>query len=449
MRRILIIDDEQASSRTLKLHFNNCGFDVETAGDAEEGLAYIKTEQFDLVISDIRMPGRDGLSLLNEVHELMPELPVIMITAFQDLDSTVAAMRGGAIDYVPKPIDIEELEAAIDRVFVNDTNQSGDDFILSSDNKTDLVVGRSSGMQDVFKLIGTASQNRVNVLIYGELGTMKEATARAIHNAGPYADEQFVAVNCSSFLNALQESELYDQKNEDSFGPEDERTSKLNSVGEGTLFLDKVNELSSNHQNKLLRLLEENKYSPVDVPRLMGATCRFILSSDIDLSEDVAKGHFRKDLYYRLSALSIYIPPLRERKEDIPFLIERLINKINKDAGKAIKRVSSDCMDILVAYDWSGDVRHLENVLMKVIVIASGDTLNTLLLPDEIVNGKKSSAPAIQQSSGKTLKELERQHIHAVLTATGWHKGKACGILGISRPRLDRRIDEFRFVREK
>ncbi|NQU56051.1 MAG: sigma-54-dependent Fis family transcriptional regulator [Rhodospirillales bacterium] len=452
MTRILVIDDEQASCRTLKLHFEDRGFQVETAGDAEEGLAFIKSQPFDLVISDIRMPGRDGLSLLKEVRELLPELPFIMITAFQDLDSTVAAMRGGAVDYVPKPIDLEELEAAVDKAVIKNVDQSSDDILLALDDKSGIIVGRSPGIQDVFKLIGIASQNRVNVLIQGEPATGKEAVARAIHDAGIVAaiDKPFVTVNCSSSDDAFLEGELFGCENGDSSGAIGSRPGQIGLVGEGTLFVDEVNVLSAHLQGKLLRLLEDNQYTPVGGARPINAACRFILASNEDLAQLVAVGRFREDLYYRLGAFTIAIPPLRERREDIPLLIERLINKINREAGKIIRRVPSDCMDVLVAYGWPGNVRQLENILMKAIVIAPGDALSLSLLPEEIISGKQFSSSsdfADEKISVMSLKELEREHIHSVLIATGWHKGKACKILGISRPRLERRIDEFGFVR--
>jgi DNA-binding NtrC family response regulator len=449
MTHILVIDDEPASCRTLKLHFEDRGFSVETAGAVDEGMAFIKSQPFDLVISDIRMPGRDGFSLLEEVRDLKPELPVIMITAFQDLDSTVAAMRGGAVDYVPKPIDLEELEAAVDKAVINSAEESGDDIVFGEEDKSGVVVGRSPGMQEVFKLIGIASQNRVNVLIDGETGTGKEAVARAIHNAGTIAEKPFVAVNCSSQVESFLESELFGHENAGFSGAEGKRDGKVSLASEGTLYLGEINGLSPHLQGKLLRLLEDNDFTPLGATLPQRATCRFIVASDAELGGEVAAGRFREDLYYRLGVFSITLPPLRQRREDIPMLVERLVNKISKEACKTIRRIPSDCMDILVRYDWPGNVRQLENVLMKATVVAPGDALNANLLPEEIVTGKKPAISAQEIVSGQTLKELERDHIHSVLVATGWHKGKACQILGISRPRLDRRIDEFGFVRDE
>ncbi|MBC8269696.1 MAG: sigma-54-dependent Fis family transcriptional regulator, partial [Rhodospirillaceae bacterium] len=294
-----------------------------------------------------------------------------------------------------------------------------------------------------------ASQNRVNVLIEGETGTGKEAVARAIHNVGASADKPFIAINCTSPVETFLESELFGHENGVFSGAEGKRDGKISLALDGTLYLGEVDALSPHLQGKLLRLLEDNNYTPVGATLPQRATCRFIVASDVDLGREVAAKRFREDLYYRLGVFSISIPPLRERSEDIPMLVERLVNKISKEACKTIRRIPSESMDILVKYDWPGNVRQLENVLMKATVIAPGDALNANLLPEEIICGKKPSLSSVDKSPGKTLKELERDHIHSVLVATSWHKGKACDILGISRPRLDRRIDEFGFTRNE
>lgn len=448
MARLLVIDDEQASCRTLKLHFEQRGFDVETASGADEGLAVLSDDSFDLVISDIRMPGRDGLSLLGEIHQKTPDLPVIMITAFQDLDSTVAAMHGGAVDYVPKPIDLDELEAAVDRALRSQTGHSGDDIVFDQSDATGTIVGRSAAMQEVFKQIGIASQNRVNILIQGESGSGKEVIARAIHKVGTDADKLFVAVNCSSLVETFLESELFGHEVGAFSEANNERTGKVALAGEGTLFLDEANELSPHLQSKLLRLLEDREYTPIGGTREMNSQARYIVSTNVDLASLVAEGRFREDLYYRLGVFTISIPPLRERTEDIPLLVEHLLNKINRETRKNINRVPSELMELLIAYDWPGNVRQLENVLMKAVVMASGDVLSVSYLPDEIVSGGKSSDHPTSVDSQKTLKELERSHILSALTETGWHKGRTCKILGISRPRLERRIAEFGFTRD-
>ncbi|MDP6708392.1 MAG: sigma-54 dependent transcriptional regulator [Alphaproteobacteria bacterium] len=451
MPRILVIDDEEASCRTLKLHFDERGFDVETALSAVEGLEKLEGRPADVVISDIRMPGRDGLSLLGEIQSRYAGLPVIMITAYQDLESTVAAMHAGAVDYVPKPIDLEELEAAVDRAVALRADEGDDGLVVDSGAAAGTIIGRSRGMKEVFKSIGMVSQSRVTVLILGESGTGKELVARAIHKASPDAAQPFVAVNCAALVETLLESEMFGHERGAFTGAVASRKGKVELAGEGALFLDEVSELSPRMQGKLLRLLEEREYSPVGSTATKISKARFITATNVDLTERVRVGEFREDLFYRLNVVNIQLPPLRERPGDIPVLVEHLLKKINREVRKGVRRVPSEVLDTLIAYTWPGNVRQLENVLMKAVVLAQGDVLNLADLPDEISGDRTADSAAIrtepetgrEAGSGASLKDVERHHIERVLASTSWHKGRACQILGISRPRLERRIREY------
>jgi DNA-binding NtrC family response regulator len=448
MPRLLIIDDEAASCRTLKLHFTQRGFDVDTALSADEGLSKLEALAADVLISDIRMPDRDGLSLLEELRHRYPGLPVIMITAFQDLESTVAAMHGGAVDYVPKPIDLEELEAAVDRAISLRAAHAGDGLVLDSATAAGTIIGRSRAMQEVFKSIGMVSQSRVTVLVLGESGTGKELVARAIHRASPDAEEPFVAVNCAALVETLLESEMFGHERGAFTGAVATRKGKVDLAGEGTLFLDEVSELSPRMQGKLLRLLEEREYSPVGSTATKISRARFTTATNVNLAERVRNGEFREDLYYRLNVVNIRVPPLRERREDISLLVEHILKKIHREIHKGIRRVPSPVMDALVAYAWPGNVRQLENVLMKAVVLAQGDVLNIADLPPEIAREEPATTGAAAEigpgpTSAASLKDVERDHIKQVLASTGWNKGRACEILGISRPRLERRIREY------
>jgi len=451
MARLLIIDDEAASCRTLKLHFSHMGYEVETAHSADEGLAKLTLKPADVVISDIRMPGRDGFSLLAEVQEKFPGLPVIMITAFHDLDSTVAAMHGGAVDYILKPIDIEELENAVVSAENSKISDGDDDALLVDGAKTSMtIIGRSTQIKDVFKQIGMVSQSRVTALILGESGTGKELVAKSIHNASPERDEPFIAINCAALVETLLESEMFGHEKGAFTGAVSARKGKVEIAGEGTLFLDEIAELSPRMQGKLLRLLEEREYTPVGGNKLLKSKARFITATNVDLLDMVAAGGFREDLYYRLNVVSVNLPPLRERVGDIPLLVEHLLKKINKDIHKKIRRVPADVMDALINYSWPGNIRQLENILMKAVVMAQGDSLNFTHLPTEVTGSKISGLYTeasidnpVPMGATASLKDLEREHILRVLASTGWHKGKACKTLGISRPKLERRIQEF------
>ena len=300
-------------------------------------------------------------------------------------------------------------------------------------------------MKEVFKSIGMVSQSRVTVLVLGESGTGKELVARAVHRASPDAAAPFIAVNCAALVETLLESEMFGHERGAFTGAVSARKGKVELAGTGTLFLDEIGELSPRMQGKLLRLLEEREYSPVGSGKTLRSDARFITATNLDLAARVKEGEFREDLYYRLHVVNLGLPPLRERLDDVGPLVEHLLRRINREVRKGIRRVTSDVMDALIAFDWPGNVRQLENVLMKAVVMAQGDTLTLADLPAEIAAGRTNGEGA--ETGGETghmsLKDIERRHIEEVLASTGWHKGRACEILGISRPRLERRLREF------
>ncbi len=435
------------------MYFGERGYDVAVATGVDDGLVSLADEGADVVISDIRMPSRNGFELLDEIGERFMAVPVIMMTAFQDLESTVAAMQGGAVDYVPKPIDLEELEAAVERALEMRSEDDVDGLVVDLHDSAGLIVGISRPMKDLFKSIGMVSQSRVTVLIYGESGTGKELTARAIHAASQEFGHPFVAVNCAALVETLLESEMFGHEKGAFTGAMNARKGKVEMAGDGTLFLDEISELSPRMQGKLLRLLEEREYSPVGSNDTLISDARFITATNTNLAKLVEAGKFREDLYYRLNVVNIVVPPLRERREDIPPLVGHLLNKINREIHKCIRRVPSDVMDALVAYDWPGNVRQLENTLMKAVVLAQGHVLTPQQLPEEIFAGRETppeQSTTIENTGADdecvSLKQIERDHIQRVLARTGWHKGQACEILGISRPRLDRRIKEYDLI---
>lgn len=456
MTKILIVDDDESSSRTLKLYFSSQGYEVETASNAADGFAAVTIEAPDLLVSDICMPEEDGLSFMKRVHVICPNLPVIMITAFQDMDSTVSAMKSGAVDYIHKPIDIEELKTAVVHALASNHHHEDDALVLDSTDASGMIIGRSRLMKEVFKSIGLVSQSRVTVLIRGESGTGKEMVARAIHKASDDAVKPFVSVNCAALVETLLESEMFGHEKGSFTGAVNAHKGKVELAGDGTLFLDEIGELSPRLQGKLLRLLEEREYSPVGGSQIKLCKARFVTATNVDLEEKVSSGEFREDLYYRLNVFSMYLPALRDHREDIPSLVEHLLKKIRAEACREIKRVPNDVLEALSRYDWPGNVRQLENVLLKAVVTAQGDTLTMGHLPPKIAETKYSEKgpteatipmiPVDDEAVGptsKSLKMIEREHIIQVLDSTGWHKGKTCEILGISRPKLDRRIVEY------
>jgi len=451
MARILITDDDSAIRRSLELHYRELGHEVITAANARDAMIHIEAAPPDAVISDIRMPGEDGIQLLGRIRERFPELPVIIMTAYQDLDSTVSAMQGGAVDYVPKPIDIDEMNAALARALGDAAaggDGSGEDrdntLILEPGDGSTVIVGLSPAMQNVFKQIALVSQSRATVLIEGESGTGKELVARAIHEASANAAAPFMAVNCAALVEDLLESEMFGHARGAFTGAVSVHKGKLEMVGSGTLFLDEIAELSPAMQGKLLRALEAREYTPVGSTEVKTSDARFVAATNADLAGRVADGQFREDLYYRLKVMQIETPPLRARRICIPALCNHLLLRINRDLQRRIKGVTGEAMDCLMAYPWPGNVRELENVLMKAAVVERGPMINALSLPDEIREfSGPEPAPQEAETEIVSLKEMERRHIRQVLQHTGWHKGRACEILGISRPKLQRHIEEF------
>lgn len=450
MVHVLVVDDDKAICQTLRTHYQKRGYTVSVAHSAEDALAVLlHSRNIDAIISDIRLPEKSGLDLLTEVKGQRSGLPVIMVTAFHDLEMTVAAMQRGASDYVPKPIDLTELDIAVERALLTKPSLRTEHDMAVVIGATDVsrtqIIGQSFVMKELFKSIGLIAQTRVTALILGESGTGKELVARAVHNASAEKTLPFVAVNCAALVDSLLESELFGHEKGAFTGAVTSHKGKIEQVGEGTLFLDEVAELSPLIQGKLLRVLEAREYCPVGGSQIRYSAARFIAATNVDLKARVELGAFREDLYYRLNVATINLPALRDRREDIPSLVEFLIRKINKNLKKNIRQVSGEAMKCLLEYSWPGNVRQLENALMKAAVMERGDTLTADRLAPEI--RERSSADAINQNSlvGQlcSLRDVERDHISRVLTRTGWHKGKACEILGISRPTLERRILEF------
>jgi DNA-binding NtrC family response regulator len=449
MPHILIVDDDLAIRQTLKVHFRHQGFEVSLASTAEEGIALAASGLVDVVVSDIRLPVQNGLWLLREVKQRRPHLPVIMITAFHDLEMTVEAMQAGATDYVPKPIDLDELTPAVERALSRGHSASDGALVLGPpDTSRSQLIGQSFAMKEVFKSIALVAQSRVTVLLLGESGTGKEIVARAIHNASKDRQLPYIAINCAALVETLLESELFGHERGAFTGAANAHKGKIEQVGEGTLFLDEIAELSPAIQGKMLRILEEREYSPVGGTKVKKSDARFIAATNVHLEDRVSAGSFREDLYYRLNVATIHLPPLRERRGDIPLLVEFLLKKINRDLQKSIRRVSGETMACLQAFSWPGNVRQLENVLMKAAVMERGDTLTTEHMPSVVGAQKRSTDPELSTPAQSlcSLRELERDYITRVLTSTGWHKGKTCEILHISRPKLERRIREFGLV---
>lgn len=449
MKKILIIDDDQSIRKTLSNYLKKLNYEVFSAENGLQGIEIIKTEHPDLVITDIHMPEADGFEVLKRVKEIDDNTHVIIITAFDDMHSTVKAMQLGAYDYIEKPLEIDKLKITINRALENKEMSErltsfiplGSQLFNSKQQLESTLIGKTSGMKEVYKKIGQVSSNRVTVLIEGESGTGKELVARAIHYSGITKDQPFIPVNCTALTESLLESELFGHVKGAFTGSIRDKKGKFEIAGEGTIFLDEISEISHNLQVKLLRVLQQKEFEPVGGESLVPIKARIIAATNKDLNSLVREGKFREDLYYRLRVVYINVPPLRDRIQDIPLLISHFLAKINNELHKNVNKVPNEAMDMLKNHYWIGNVRELENTLMQAVVLSKDDVLNkeNILLGSQSF-GENENSPV----QFVTLEEVERKHIKNVLDALAWDKNKAQKILGISMPTLYSKIETYK-----
>ncbi|MCE5263012.1 MAG: sigma-54 dependent transcriptional regulator [Deltaproteobacteria bacterium] len=453
--KILVIDDDRSICETLELYLTEEGYEVVTAATGTEGLNKYVESPPDVVILDIRLPDVDGFTVLEDLREEDENVKVIMITAHHDMDSTITAMKSGAFDYIHKPVNVDELDMAIRKALKSREMEKKIDGLLMEPSrhfKVGDIIGSGKEMRDIFKMIGTVSQSRTTVLIQGESGTGKELIAKVIHhNTSP--DEPYIAVNCSAIVETLLESELFGHEKGSFTGAISRKQGKFELARYGSVFLDEISEMSINLQAKLLRVLQEMEFERVGGKDRIRVNARIIAATNKDLRTLVREGKFRDDLFYRLNIVAITIPPLRERTEDIPALIEYLLAKINIDLHKRILGVSDEMMRIFLAYRWPGNVRELENLLVRATVVAKGQVLIRGDFPElmeepgavqpERADGRKTDG------SLPTLDDVEEQYIRKVIRESGKNKGEICEILGISRPTFERKLEKYGIVFEK
>ena len=458
MPEILIIDDDDSICETLKLYLTEDGYEVHTALTGTDGLNKAVEVSPNIVILDIDLPDIDGFTILEDLRNENEDIKVIMIAAHHDMDTTIRAMKEGAFDYISKPINMNELNTAIKKALtILEVEEKIECHLMgpSKDFKVGEIIGTGKEMREIFKTIGIVSQSRTTVLIQGESGTGKELIARVIHN-NTLSDEPYVAVNCSAIVDTLLESELFGHEKGSFTGAISKKSGKFELARYGTVFLDEISEMSVSLQAKLLRVLQEMEFERVGGKNRIKVNARIIAATNKNLKKLVREGKFRDDLYYRLNVVSINIPPLRERKEDIPPLVDYLIEKINRDLHKRIVGISEEMMNIFMKYSWRGNVRELENFLVRAAVMTKGQVLRREDFSDlsENFNDSEVQGKGLSKENGKdnedfelcTLDEIEERYIRGVIKRTGKNKGEVCEILGISRPTLERKLEKYRII---
>jgi DNA-binding NtrC family response regulator len=429
-QRVLIVDDDDAIRTSTAESLARAGREVRSAESATAALAGLDRWRPDIVLSDVRMPGMDGLELLQLLQERVPDADVIMMTAFDDMPTVVSAMRAGAVEFLVKPLDLGELRQTVDRLFADRAERAGRDQAEDAP-ALDILVGRDPRMIQTFKLIGQAAMVRSTVLIRGESGTGKELVARAIHSNSPQASAPFVPVNCAALPATLLESELFGHVRGSFTGAVGDRQGRFALAGKGTIFLDEIGDTSLEFQTKLLRVLQDREYQPVGSEKTSHTDARVIAATHRALETMIAEGKFREDLYYRLRVVEIQLPPLRARAGDVPLLAQQLVSRACDAMECDPVTLSEEALRTLAAHTWPGNVRELENCLVRAVVLARGGVIR----PEHLTltaAGNGHDSPLL------TLEDAERDHIARVLAATGHQKTRTAEILGVSRPRLDR-----------
>ncbi len=426
-QRILVVDDDTDALEVYRTRLVHAGFEVETAESAEKALARVAAFKPGLVVTDVRMSGMTGLELLERIREGMSDVDVVVMTAHEDMETAVSAMKAGAFDFLVKPVDPKGLQALAERCFREQRLEDEGEGEALEVLPGARLVGSDPRMIDIYKTIGVLARNRAAVLIRGDTGTGKEVIARAIHEHSAQADQPFIAVNCTALADTLLESELFGHVKGAFTGATSSRKGYFELAGAGTIFLDEIGDTSPEFQTKLLRVLQERHFYPVGGEAPMRTEARVIAATHQPMEQLVEEGTFRDDLYFRLKVVEIYVPPLRERVGDIELVANALLGRIREETHRDVRRISDDAVARLKSHPWPGNVRELENALMRAALIARG----TVIGADHLMLGEDEAT-----DGDLTLATAARRHVQDVLTRAGGDEGAAAKLLGITRKQL-------------
>jgi len=457
MDNVIIIDDEKSLLDLLSVVFKKEGYGVKTALSAAKAFEIIDREDIDLVVTDIKMPEKDGMEVLRHVRETRPDVPVVMITAYGSINQAVETLKAGALDYVVKPFDVEELKIIVARGLA-ERRLKQENIRLKHDLKErysfENMIGKSRAMQEIYTLIEKVAGTDSTVLVTGESGTGKEMGARAIHFQSGRRDNQFVSINCAALPENLLESELFGHTRGSFTGAVADKKGMFEVATRGTLFLDEVGEMSPWTQVKLLRALQERKVRRVGGTEEIAVDVRIIAATNQDLKKRIQEGKFREELFYRLNVISFDMPPLRKRTEDIPLLVTYFLQKYCDRLGKKTKRFTPEVIGLLEAYAWPGNIRELENVIERIVAIEDRETVTVGCLPKEIISPQKAKHETqyfFEPGFNLTvyLDDVAKNYVSQALTATGGSIQKAAPLLGISYRTMRYLIGKFNLNRAR
>lgn len=444
--KILVVDDEDIIRESLSFVLQKEGYVVSEAENGKVAYEKILQDYFDLVITDIEMPQMKGIELLEKISAFTAQTSVIMITAYGSLETAIKALRNGASDYILKPIEFDELLIKINRIFET-RKLISENRLLKREIQRQYdfanLVGKSSGMMKIFEMIQTVAETESTVLITGNSGTGKELIARAIHYNSKRKGKPFIAVNCGAISENLIESELFGHKRGAFTGAISDKEGFLKAADGGTLFLDEISEMPLNLQVKLLRVIQEKEITPVGTTYSIPINVRFLASTNRNLMEQINEGKFREDLFYRLNVIEINIPSLKDRKEDIPLLVDHFIHKYRNEVGKNVREIEPSALRALMNYDWRGEVRELENIIERAVIFCKTDYISLNDLPIYLQSTRDIQIPEKAGSLEEFIHKIEREYILKALEANNYDKEKVAKVLQLGLSTLYRKIKDY------
>ena len=450
---ILVVDDEKNTREGLAKFLERLDYDVQTATGGEEALRISQKEKPDIVLADLKMPGMDGMTLLEKIKGQLPEASIILLTAYGTVENAVKAMKLGAFHYLTKPVNLEELEFLIKKALTQQSlryeNRELRQELFRERFEEGILIAKSEKMKEVVEMIDRAAPTRSTILLQGESGTGKELLAHRIHQKSPRKDATFLAVHCAALTETLLASELFGHEKGAFTGAVERKLGRFELANGGTLFLDEVAEIPMEMQVKLLRVIQEGEFERVGGTKTIRVDVRLICATNKDLSKEVQEGRFREDLFYRINVILVKIPPLRERRKDIRPLVEHLIRQLSRANSKKIEGIDEDAMRCLENYSWPGNVRELKNVLERMLVLSQEPKLTLLSIPEDLrIPSKNTPEAHSPQRSGRgptesNLQQMEKELIRVRLSECRGNKSHAAQRLGISRRTLYRKIEEY------
>ncbi len=445
--KILVVDDEPSHRQMIKAVLSAEGYEIKEAADGNQAVKAVEEKFHDLILMDIRMPGLSGIEALQKIKDISPGIPVIIMTAYASVNTAIEALKSGAYDYLTKPLDIEELKILVAKALRFQKLEQENIYLKEQlNNRFDFsnIIGRSPAMKQLFETMALVAPSEATVLIAGESGTGKELIANAIHQNSARAQRPFIKVNCAALPETLLESELFGHEKGAFTGATARKQGRFQLAHNSSILLDEIGEMSPTTQAKILRVLQEREFEPIGSTQTIKVDTRVIAATNKNLEEEIKKGRFREDLFYRINVVTIEVPALRDRHEDIPLLADFFLKRYAEKNRRVIKGFTPRAMDLLMRYDWSGNVRELENVVERAVIMARGEMITPLEFPENLkeLDGELKE-PRLNLSAGRSLKEVEKEMILRTLAETGGNRTHAASILGISRRTLQLKLKEY------